>query len=389
MTSTVDRDPDTRPLLVLNSRETFSEDLGGFGEVVPERGTTKEEPRAREVYAMRRFLVAMKRLDRLSFPVSIRRGHDSETHREPDFIVTTAGGGEFGVEATMATDPAHEASLSKNAEEARAFQRAIEAGEEDLDGFLKPGIPGIGPLTPAAEDRTWECITDAIRRKGKAAASGRYASVEKLWLLVFDNTPEGDRVDYRSHFADAVDEAGQYRFDGLCLVGVCKAAFGPRGERSRFIDLSTEYDIDLAGWAAEQGRLAREEGVNALDLPNVAEELESLGSNQENARDSHLLTLLVHLLKWQFQPERRSRSWQGTISRCRIDIDTIIEKSPSLHPIKSAKVDAVVLVANTYAKARRQAAAETGFAKSSFPEDCPWTIGQILDDDFLPDTRAR
>jgi len=277
MAETVDRRPDTRPLLVLRSRETFSEDLGGFGE----EGSAAP-------WWLRRLLVAWKRAGALAFPVAVSRTAEPE-----DFTVTLGVAGD----ARRLTPMRH---------------------------------------TPESVD---------IVADGEGATT------------VHRVTPEAVTLD-------------------------------AEGAAPRRVDLSTDYDIDLAAWAAEQGRLAREEGVNALDLPNVAEELESLGRSQENARDSHLLTLLVHLLKWQFQPRRRSRSWKGTIERCRIDIETLVAKSPSLDPLSSGKVDGDELLAATYRRATRLAAAETGLGRSTFPEVCPYSLDRILDSDFLPDTRG-
>jgi hypothetical protein len=156
------------------------------------------------------------------------------------------------------------------------------------------------------------------------------------------------------------------------------------GDGMRHVDVSGEYEIDVTRWALEQARKAREEGAQALDLDHVAEEIESLGRSNERERDSHLETLVLHLLKAEFQPERFTRSWAGTIQRCRSDVERIVAQSPSLNPLESAKVDPAALLAKVYRGARRGAVAETGLPATAFPETCPYTIDQILDPDFLP-----
>jgi hypothetical protein len=89
--------------------------------------------------------------------------------------------------------------------------------------------------------------------------------------------------------------------------------------------------------------------------------------------------LLAHLLKWRYQPQRRRRSWQTSILNARTEILQRLERQPSLQQAWLA------MLAWAYPKARRLAATETGLPLTTFPEECPWGTGQVLDEEFLPE----
>jgi hypothetical protein len=93
------------------------------------------------------------------------------------------------------------------------------------------------------------------------------------------------------------------------------------------------YDRDLYTWCMDQAALLRAGRLDSVDLANVAEEIESLGKEQENALESNLRVLLLHLLKWRYQPGRRTRSWNGTIVRERGNYERRLGKNPGLKPV--------------------------------------------------------
>lgn len=138
------------------------------------------------------------------------------------------------------------------------------------------------------------------------------------------------------------------------------------------------YERDFYGWCLEQARLVRAGRLAELDLPNLAEELESLGKEQARALRSSYRVLLLHLLKWRYQPRRRSRSWSATIVRERDAARERVAESPGLKPRQRA------LLAEAYRGARKEAAAETGLSLATFPEACPFTLEQALDETFWP-----
>lgn len=146
------------------------------------------------------------------------------------------------------------------------------------------------------------------------------------------------------------------------------------------IDLKTpaSIDEDYALWAAEQAALLRTGRIDRLDAENVAEELDGSGRSEEHQIDSRLEVLLTHLLKWQFQPEKRKQGWKASIDEQRIRLARIVTKSPSLksYPAESLR--------GSYVIGRNQAVSETGLDETMFPETCPYTVEQVLNPEFFP-----
>jgi Domain of unknown function DUF29 len=138
-------------------------------------------------------------------------------------------------------------------------------------------------------------------------------------------------------------------------------------------------DEDLYVWACRNARLLREVRFAEADMENIAEEIESLGREQVHGLGSQIARLLFHLLKYQYQRSRRSRSGHGSIVNARIRIQRILKENPSLRP------RADELLEEEYDGARKQASAETGLPKQAFPAECPYTFAQMMDDDFLPE----
>lgn len=135
------------------------------------------------------------------------------------------------------------------------------------------------------------------------------------------------------------------------------------------------YEEDFVAWLEDQAQHARRGDTESLDLENIAEELEGMARSDRREIRNRLIVLLVHLLKYQFQPRRRSRA---TIAEQRQRIATVIEDSPSLEPFPASIID------HCYADARSQAALETGLANTMFPECCPFGVEQVLAPDWLP-----
>jgi hypothetical protein len=144
------------------------------------------------------------------------------------------------------------------------------------------------------------------------------------------------------------------------------------------------YEQDFHRWCLDQATALRklaEMRANLavpLDLENLAEEIESLGVSQLHELRARLRQLLAHLLKWRYQPQRRSRSWRATIRVQRDALADLLQSSPSLKRRLGEELP------RAYEKARRLAADETGLPLSTFPETCPFTLDQIEDPEFLP-----
>ncbi len=132
------------------------------------------------------------------------------------------------------------------------------------------------------------------------------------------------------------------------------------------------YETDFYKWTNHQADLLKAGRLSEADIEHIAEEIESMGKSEKRELISRLKILLVHLLKWEYQPLRRSKSWQLTIKEQRMMIEDHLEDNPSLKAI----LDEVVLKA--YRLARTKAAAETGLEEENFPEKCPYRSADIL-----------
>lgn len=140
----------------------------------------------------------------------------------------------------------------------------------------------------------------------------------------------------------------------------------------------TPIEADYARWCAEQGALLRSGRLGALDRANLAEEIESLGRSDKREIENRLSVLLVHLLKWRFQQDKRSSGWRGTIREQRSRLARILADSPSLAGYPGE------IIEDEYQTARLKASDETGLPVESFPATCPFKAVDVLDDAFLP-----
>lgn len=146
---------------------------------------------------------------------------------------------------------------------------------------------------------------------------------------------------------------------------------------------SVVYGTDLNLWGIEQARLLRGRRWTELDVENLAEEIESLGSSQRSELWSRLVVLVQHLLKWEHQPEKRKYGWRNTINEQRISIERLLETSPSLRRYPGE------ILGRCYVVARAKASEETSISEKAFPEACEYSIDQILDSRFLPGAEER
>ncbi len=139
------------------------------------------------------------------------------------------------------------------------------------------------------------------------------------------------------------------------------------------------YERDGYGWAVREAALLRSGCLDKADIDSIAEEIESMGKSQKQELASRMEILLLHLLKWGFQPAHRGASWEATIRVQRIAIMDHLGDNPSLRPLLPSVIE------TTYRRSRVDAFGETELALSTFPESCPWPFDQIMDDGFWPD----
>lgn len=143
--------------------------------------------------------------------------------------------------------------------------------------------------------------------------------------------------------------------------------------------MSKKYSTDFSLWINQTAQLLREQRWHEIDVPNLIEAVEELGKSERRGIASQLTRLLLHLLKWQYQPQRRSDSWLDSITDARTQIELAIEDSPSLRSYPAEQLEA------SYQRARRQAARQTSMEISVFPDACPYSLERALAEDWLPE----
>lgn len=131
-------------------------------------------------------------------------------------------------------------------------------------------------------------------------------------------------------------------------------------------------------WIETTLQKIKQQDYAGVDWENLVEEIEAMGRSEKHSLESNLIVIVLHLLKWQYQPERRSGSWAGSIVEHRRRVSKSLKESPSLKPYLEQVFD------GEYRYALRQAVAETQLSVDTFPSECPYTIDQVLDQDFMP-----
>lgn len=136
------------------------------------------------------------------------------------------------------------------------------------------------------------------------------------------------------------------------------------------------YEVDFYRWTVEQSDRLRLGNLDGLDLENLAEEIASLGKQQQQELRNRLGVLLGHLLKWEYQSDKRSKSWVFTIKEQRRELIFLIADNPSLEFHLSEAI------LRGYAQGFDLAVKETNLKRKDFPQKCPYTIAQIFDENF-------
>ncbi|MBD2179614.1 DUF29 domain-containing protein [Aerosakkonema funiforme] len=142
--------------------------------------------------------------------------------------------------------------------------------------------------------------------------------------------------------------------------------------------ITSLYEQDFYLWLQTNINLLKEGKFAEVDLENLLEELESMGRSDKNGLKSNLRVLLMHLLKYKYQPENQTNSWNYTIIEHRIRLRDTFKTSPSLYRFFEE------IFNESYQDARELAAAETGLSIKVFPSESPFTVEEVLNADFLP-----
>jgi hypothetical protein len=141
------------------------------------------------------------------------------------------------------------------------------------------------------------------------------------------------------------------------------------------------HNQDFYAWTQQQAQFLKSKKFDLLDIQSLVEELETMGASEKRTLMSRLEVLLMHLLKWQYQPTLQSRSWLLTIEEQRERIADHLADNPSLKNPESLQV----ALDKAYQYAVRGAEKETGLARSVFPKSCPYCLEQLMDMAFYPD----
>jgi Domain of unknown function DUF29 len=154
---------------------------------------------------------------------------------------------------------------------------------------------------------------------------------------------------------------------------------------AKALDQASLYDTDYVAWLQEQVSHLRAGRLRALDVENVAEELEGLVKQERRHLENRLEVLSVHLLKWDHQPQQRSNRWRASVPEQRARIRRLLRDSPSLKPSLEEAVHEV------YPEAVERVAIETRLSATNFPQELPYTLVQIFERELpaeeLPDHR--
>ena len=144
------------------------------------------------------------------------------------------------------------------------------------------------------------------------------------------------------------------------------------------VTVNSNYENDFYAWANEQATLLREGRLTDADIEHIALEIESMGKTEKRELVARLTILLLHLLKWTFQPNLRGRSWRLTIKEQRKEVVNHLADNPSLR----SKIDEAM--AQAYDVAVVKAAKETAIDEDGFPGACPWTFEEAVSEEFWP-----
>lgn len=144
-------------------------------------------------------------------------------------------------------------------------------------------------------------------------------------------------------------------------------------------DSQTLYETDYLEWIETIVEKLRSENYAHVDWENLIEEIEDMGRSERRSLESNLIVVLLHLLKWQYQPECRSGSWESSIIEHRRRIKKALKESPSLKPYLEH------ILAECYGEAVKQAKAETRLPLEIFPLQCSYKLEDVVDDEFLPE----
>lgn len=139
-----------------------------------------------------------------------------------------------------------------------------------------------------------------------------------------------------------------------------------------------KYEDDFHGWAMSTAALLREKRYDQVDYNHIIEELECMGASERRELINRLKQLMLHLLKWQYQSDMRSKSWKDSIEDQREQIYLLLMDNPGL----KSQIKGILEIA--YSLAQKKAHKETSISLKLFPPECPYSIEELIDEEFYP-----
>ncbi len=141
-------------------------------------------------------------------------------------------------------------------------------------------------------------------------------------------------------------------------------------------NLAEIYENDFHAWITAHIELLKAGKNHEIDTAHLIEELEYMGKSNLRELESRLMILIAHLLKWQFQPDKQN----SRIIEERILLKRLIKDLPSL---KNHIAETIIEV---YSDVLDLISRETKLSPSTFPLSCPYSIEQLLNENFYPTT---
>ena len=137
------------------------------------------------------------------------------------------------------------------------------------------------------------------------------------------------------------------------------------------IKLDVLYEQDETAWLEAMSALAAEGRYGEMDFPNLSEYLTDMSKRDRREVYNRLIVLLVHLLKWEHQPDQHSGSWRATVREQRRELRQLLESG-------TLRNHAAAVLMDAFAEARLQAADESEMDVTVFPTVNPWSLDEIM-----------
>ena len=259
-------------------------------------------------------------------------------------------------------------AVGKRADPAEPYSlNDVFEAEQALVGVILSDASAYGRVADIIQGQDW---TERLHRgvfevAGELHTSGRWPTLPAILSRVSDVAPDGAPPElYLTTLIDRAPPASS----APGLARLLAAAADERRSANRFPD----YETDTYAWAFRQAECLRRGQWSDLDALDLAEEIEDLGNEIYDKLESAFRITLMHMLKWDHQPSKRSRSWTLSIRNGRLDAERVLDRSKGVRP----RVPAAV--AEAYRRARIDAAGETDLDESVFPEICPYSYDEIM-----------